>query len=208
MPAVLARHDRLAADGPAAVPAEVRSPRHGSAALARPRGAARARNRRQHRVELVQSFLERHDLAAALDQQLVAERRAAVHLERQSAEIPDALLARFQDRAALAPERARRRSSTQDGGGHIGGAALRPAANAAEQGKTRHRGRRVYLSIRLSYGPGSVALRPNPAKSATNNARPTIPTTSPTHGITKPKMMPTMMMASARPIMGLSFPSG
>jgi hypothetical protein len=42
-----------------------------------------------------------------LDQQLVAEARAAVHLQRQPAEVTNPLLAGLDDRAPLAPERAR-----------------------------------------------------------------------------------------------------
>src|SRR2546430_3728538 len=91
--AVLAGHNRLAAHRPATIRAEVGAPRHGSTAFARPRRPPGAGYRREHRVELVQPLLECDHLAAALDQQVVAEGRATVHLEREPAETADSLLA-------------------------------------------------------------------------------------------------------------------
>ena len=108
MAAPFAGDDGLGADGPPAVRAEVRPPRNRGAALARLRRAARGRHGLEHRVELGKPLLERDDLAALLDQQLVAEARAPVHLEREPTEVPDPLLARLYDRPPLAPQRSRR----------------------------------------------------------------------------------------------------
>ena len=102
------------ADRPPAVRAEVRAPGNRRAALAGRRRAPGGRDRLEHRVELAKPVLERDDLPALLDQQLVAEARAPVHLQRQPAEVADTLLARLHDRAPLAPERPGRRRTPED----------------------------------------------------------------------------------------------
>ena len=104
MPAALAGDHRLRAHRPPAVRAEVRAPGNRRATLTRRRRPPRGRDRLEHRVELAEPVLERDDLPAVLDQQLVAEARAAVHLEREPAEMPDPLLTGLHDRAPLAPE--------------------------------------------------------------------------------------------------------
>ena len=130
MAAVLAGDDGLGTDRPAAVGAEVRAPGHGRAAVAGRRSPPRARHGGQHRVEIVDPLFERDDLPAAFDQQLVAEARAAVHLQRQPAEVADPLLASLQDRPALAPQRSGRRRPPDDRRRDVLGGAFRPAADA------------------------------------------------------------------------------
>ena len=51
--------------------------------------------------------LERDQVGAALDQQILAEAVAPVHLERQAAEVAEPVLAHAHERAALATELAR-----------------------------------------------------------------------------------------------------
>src|SRR3954454_19310268 len=203
MPTAFARDDRLAADRAAAVGAEMRAPRHRRSALAGPRGTTSVRDCRQHRVELVQAVFERGDLAALLDQEVVAEGRTPIHLEREPAEVANPLLPGLQDRAALAAQGSRRGRAAHERRDGSGGLARPPAADAVQQGKTRHAGR----ESTEFYGPARDARRPKPNRNAMNSAMPTRPTTMPTQGITKAKRIPTMMSASARPIMARSFPS-
>src|SRR5207249_9485416 len=105
MSALLAADDGLGADRTAAVGAEMRAPGHRCTAFAGGRRAPRARDRGEHRVEVVDPLFERDDLAAAVDQELVAKGRAAVHLQRQPAEVADALLPRLEDLPARASQR-------------------------------------------------------------------------------------------------------
>jgi DNA-directed RNA polymerase specialized sigma24 family protein len=55
------------------------------------------------------------ELEAAVDEQVLPELVAAVHLEHQSAEVAEPLLAHEQERAPLTPELARRRERAPDG---------------------------------------------------------------------------------------------
>jgi hypothetical protein len=52
----------------------------------------------------LQSLIQRDQLVAALDQQVLPELVAAEHLEHQPAEISEPFLAHAQERATLAPE--------------------------------------------------------------------------------------------------------
>jgi hypothetical protein len=113
MAAARAGDNRVSADGAAAVSAEMRAPRDRRAAVAGRGCSARHGDRVEHRVKLVQALLERDDLAALLDQQLVPKVRASVHLERQPAEVADSLLARLDDDPSLAAQSSRRRGSSQ-----------------------------------------------------------------------------------------------
>ena len=58
----------------------------------------------EQRVELVDARLEPDQVGAALEQQVLAEAVAPVHLEREPAEIAQLLLTQAQERAPLAPE--------------------------------------------------------------------------------------------------------
>jgi hypothetical protein len=57
----------------------------------------------------VDACFETDQLGAALEQQVLPEAIAAVHLQREAAEVAQLLLPQAQERAALAPELTRRR---------------------------------------------------------------------------------------------------
>ena len=81
--------------------------------------------------------LEPDQLGAALEQQVLAEPVAAVHLEREPAEVAQLLLAKPQERAALTSELARRRGGTAPWAGGV-------PAQESLQGRKAHHARRVY----------------------------------------------------------------
>src|SRR5204862_4657269 len=122
-PAFCARDDRRRrCDGPSAVRAEMRPPDDRRAARA-PRGRGRppGRNsRREQRVELLEAVVECNELVAPLDQQVLAELVASVHLQHQPAEIAQALLANTPQRAPLAAELARMWQRPSSGTGTVG----------------------------------------------------------------------------------------
>jgi hypothetical protein len=60
-------------------------------------------------LDLAEPLVERKQVAAALEQELLPKLVASVHLEDQAAEVAKPRLALTQERAALAPERARGR---------------------------------------------------------------------------------------------------
>jgi hypothetical protein len=62
-------------------------------------------------VELLQAFVERDQLVAALDEQVLAELVAAKHLEHEAAEVAEALFPDAKKRAPLLPELAWMRES-------------------------------------------------------------------------------------------------
>ena len=73
------------------------------------RGAAAPQPPRalEQRVDLARARLDRDELGAALDDERLVEVIAAVHLEREAAELAQPVLAEEQERPALAPEVAR-----------------------------------------------------------------------------------------------------
>jgi hypothetical protein len=73
----------------------VRSPDERRAALTprRRRRATHGHSRGEQRVELLQAFIEGDQLVAAFDDQVLAELVSAKHLQHQSAQIAQALLA-------------------------------------------------------------------------------------------------------------------
>jgi hypothetical protein len=99
-------HRGRCADRSAAVRAEVGAPHERCTARAARsrRSSAGGDHRRKERVELLQAFVERNELVAALDEEILAELVAAEHLQHQAAEIAEALLADTQERAALSAE--------------------------------------------------------------------------------------------------------
>jgi hypothetical protein len=120
----------------------VRAPddRRAAGASCRRRGSSHRYRGREQRVELLQTLVERDQLVAPLDEQVLAELVAAKHLEHQPTEIAQALLAHTQERAALAAELA----GMGEGAARR---ALRPrargsasalAAEACEQRRPRH----------------------------------------------------------------------
>ena len=108
MPAALAADHRVAR-GPAAVRAEMDAAveRRAAAAVRRDPGPA-GRGGLDEGVELEDPLLERHELRALLEHELLAVVVAAVHLQHQPAEVADALLPGLQERAPLAAEGTRR----------------------------------------------------------------------------------------------------
>ena len=98
----------------------------------------------------------RDHLLALLDQQVLLELVAPEHLEHQSAEVADALLARPDEGAPFAPERARRRNTL--GSGRSRG----PPSGAASAGRLRNLSSRAIRAIgrREFTGP---AEKPRPA---------------------------------------------
>src|SRR6188508_1216171 len=93
-------------DRAAARSAEARAPEQRRAAVAA-RGAGRGgggANGAEQDVELVDARLEADQLGAALEQQVLTEAVAPVHLQRQPAEVAQLLLTETQERLALAPE--------------------------------------------------------------------------------------------------------
>jgi hypothetical protein len=91
-------------------------------------------------VELLQAFVERDQLVAALDQQVLAELVAAEHLEHEPAEVAKALFADTKQRAALLPELARMGECPARRPGRAGalGYPLILAAEACKQRRPRH----------------------------------------------------------------------
>ena len=78
-----------------AVGAEVGAPNEWGATLA-PRGrrcSPYGDRRREQRVQLLQTLVERDQLIAAIDEQVLPELIAPEHLQHQAAEIPQTLLA-------------------------------------------------------------------------------------------------------------------
>ena len=115
---------RGGADGPAALGAELRAPEDRRSALAAGGGAdAAARHGGgEQGVELGEPLLEADELRAAVDEQVLAELVAAVHLEDEAAEVAEARLAELEEGAALAAElswggSARRTARAAGGGG-------------------------------------------------------------------------------------------
>ena len=72
----------------------------------RRRRASRRHGRCEQRVEFLQTLVEREQLVAAVDQEVLAELVAPVHLEHQSAKVTQPLFAGAQQRASLAPQQA------------------------------------------------------------------------------------------------------
>ena len=87
-------------------------------------------------VELVDARFEPDQLGAALEQQVLAEAVAPVHLEREPAEVAQLLLAQPQERAALAPELARGGAGAAPGG-RRGGAVGRLGRSSRRRSGTR-----------------------------------------------------------------------
>ncbi len=69
------------------------------------------------RVELRQALLEPDELGATVDEQVLAELVAAVHLEHETAEVAQASFAQLEERAALAAHLARGRQRAPDRAG-------------------------------------------------------------------------------------------
>ena len=78
--------------------------------------------------------LEPDQLRAPLEQQVLAEPVAPVHLEREPAEIAETLLANAQERTPLTPQRARRRHAVPSLRGGVAAAGLSAASGAAATG--------------------------------------------------------------------------
>ena len=127
---------RLRSTGRPQVGAEARAPESGRAALAARvvRAAPGTLRGAEQDVELVDARLEADQLRAALEQQILAEAVAPVHLEREPAEVAQLLLAQPQERAALAAELARGRRVPA---GVAAGGAARPAPAAPCAGSGR-----------------------------------------------------------------------
>jgi hypothetical protein len=87
----------------------VRSGRdRGAARAARGRrGPARRHCRGEERVELLQPLIEREQLVAALDHEVLPELVPAEHLEHETAEITEPLFPRAEECPPFAPENAR-----------------------------------------------------------------------------------------------------
>jgi hypothetical protein len=127
---------------PAAVGTEVRAPHERSAART-PGGRCRPPDGDsgcKQRVELLQALVERDQLVAALDQQVLAELVAAEHLEHEAAEVAQALFADAKQRTALLPELARMRESAARRAGRprVCDHPLILAAEACKQRRPRH----------------------------------------------------------------------
>jgi hypothetical protein len=131
-------------DGTSAVGAEVRPPYEwGPTGAARSRSRPAYRDRRyEKRVELPQSFIQREQLLAPLDEEVLTELVAAEHLQHQPAEIAQALFSHSEQRTALLPEltgmrqgppRRTRRAHTRQ-------FPLLFAAKACQQRRPRHAG--------------------------------------------------------------------
>jgi hypothetical protein len=88
----------------------------------------------------LQALVERDQLAAAFDQQVLAELVAAEHLQHETAEVAEALFADTKQRAALLPELAWMRKSPARRPGRAGalGYPLILAAEACKQRRPRH----------------------------------------------------------------------
>ena len=120
-------------DGTPAGCAEARAPQQWSAALAPggPRHAGSALRRAEEHVELVDPRLEPDQLGTALEQEVLAEAVAPVHLEREAPEVAQLLLAQPHERAPLPPQGAR-------GWSRPAPRPRLPAQQAVQGGKTRH----------------------------------------------------------------------
>ena len=110
-------------------------------------GAARRRSspahrdrRREQRVELLQPFIQREQLVAAFDDEILAELVAAEHLQHKAAEIAQALLPDSQQSAPLLPQLTgmRQGSPLRTGRAHACGSPLFLAAKACQQRRPRH----------------------------------------------------------------------
>ena len=115
------------------------------------------------------ALLERDDLAAALDQQVVAEGRVAVHLERQPAEVADPLLPRLQDRAPLTTESPRRGRPPEGRRGLLGMFAPLTARMRFSREKRATRGASLPTGCASLQRCGLGPLRPVPDSSATRS---------------------------------------
>ena len=84
-----------------------------------------------------QALLDRDHLQALLDQEVLLELVAPVHLEHQAAEVADPLLARADERPPLAPQHARRRKTSAPGRASEDARAPSPAPPRAAGGTCR-----------------------------------------------------------------------
>ena len=75
----------------------------------------RARPSGEQGVELGEALFELHQFDASVDEQVLAELIAAVHLEHQPAEVAEAVLTGGEEQTTLTPELARRRERAPDG---------------------------------------------------------------------------------------------
>jgi hypothetical protein len=135
---VLTRDDgRCRGDRAPAVRAEVRAADDGRAACASGRGCGTAgsRGHREERVELLQPLVEREELVAPVDEEVLPELVAPVHLDHQPAQVAQPLLPRSQEGAPLAAEDARVRQRPPCRTGRRSRSAL---AGASEAGEPRH----------------------------------------------------------------------
>jgi len=90
----------------------------------------------------VDARFEADQLGAALEQQVLSEAVAAVHLQGEPAEVAQFLLTEAQERATLAPELARRRGRSPPAwrrrrGGPVGNGRLSPQSS---QERNAHHG--------------------------------------------------------------------
>ena len=104
------------------------------------RDARRAIRGAEEHVELVDPRLEPDQLGAALEQQVLAEAVAPVHLEREAAQVAELLLAQPQEGAALAPQLARRRCGTAARTGRLSAQQSWEAHHGAESRDRSRRG--------------------------------------------------------------------
>jgi hypothetical protein len=92
----------------------------------------------------LQALVERDQLVAALDQQVLAELVTAEHLQHETAQVAEALFADTKQRAALLPELAGMRECSARRPGRAGalGYPLILAAEACKQRRPRHESQR------------------------------------------------------------------
>ena len=81
----------------------------------------------QELLDLAEARVDADDDRGPLLQEVVAKPAAPVHLDEQAAEIAQRVLARFQQRPALAPEHAGVGTARRDTGSSLGAAAEHPA---------------------------------------------------------------------------------
>jgi hypothetical protein len=93
--------------------------------------------RLEQRVDVTKTLLDRYHLETLLNEQVLAELIAAIHLEHQAAQVADPFLARPDERPALTAKRTWRRDSAL---GHrrrlgcgLGGCIRGPPAETVEQ---------------------------------------------------------------------------
>jgi hypothetical protein len=135
-------HRRSSGRGPAAIGAEVGAPdeRGAAGAAGRRSGSPDGDRSREQCVQLLQPLVERDQLVAPLDEQILAELVAPEHLQHQPAEVAQALLANPEQGATL-PSKLTwmgQRPAGRPRGRRADGGPLTGAAETSEQRGPRH----------------------------------------------------------------------